>query len=315
MSTTTKLFTPNEPDLTRPLSKRELQILYQVGYGKYMSADLIAARLRYSYLQKPVVKTRQINGKEVTSQQTGQAIARAASKLFHQGGYLHRNPTQVVLRGLETGSHKMIYELPPKGRRALNQVKQGATSAFAKPRSTHVPQMLHTLMINHLRVALTVECEQNPHLQLLRCTMLPKNLRWKVTYYPPNKREAVSKDHVPDMLIGFQYGKWRMHFFNEATRSNKEPQRFLDKIRRYEAYDATKGHQQQHEMKSFGVLTTTQDRETRDKLRNLVTTSPIKHRLYFASITDIDAWEHQSVLAPIWVTGSSSEPKSLLHQT
>jgi hypothetical protein len=175
-----------------------------------------------------------------------------------------------------------------------------------------MPQIKHTLMINHLRVAVAVECEQNPNMKLIKCLMRPKELRYNVLYYPPNGAEATMKYLIPDMLLGIGYGKWRLHYLNEATATNKEPQRILDKVRRYEAYDATKGHQKQHEMKSFGVLFTTEDYETRDKLRALVTNSPLKHRLFFACIEDIDPWEHQTVINPIWVTGASTEPVSIL---
>ena len=167
-------------------------------------------------------------------------------------------------------------------------------------------------MINQLRVAATVEFEQNPALQLLRCTMLPKDLRWDVTYYPPHAKEAVTKRLTADMLTSFQYGKWRIHDFNEATRTNKDAAAIVDKIRRYEAYDATKGHQKQHGIKSFRVLFTTEDYETRDKLRTVAVDSPLKHRLYFGCIQDIDPWNHETVLKNMWVTGASTEPRSLL---
>jgi hypothetical protein len=114
-----KLFTPSEPNLIRELTDRELQILYQVGYGKYMTGQLIAARLRYKYLNAPVVTERVVNGTTQRPKQSGQKLERLASNLFDQGAYLHRNLVQVMSRAPGMGSHKMVYELPAKGRREL----------------------------------------------------------------------------------------------------------------------------------------------------------------------------------------------------
>ncbi len=168
------------------------------------------------------------------SDESRDALYRRLQKLFHHG-YVDRLGTNP--------NAPMIYALARRGGDVLG------VSARKEPGDRYIA---HQLMIGDVRAALT-----------LACRMAGFELSWRAV--PPDAPVR------PDGFFGLRFptlpeGRNRAFFFLEADRSTMSRERFLDKLRAYQAWSDAGAHTAALGIKAFRVLTVTKSRERRATL-------------------------------------------------
>ncbi len=157
----------------------------------------------------------------------------------------------------------------------------------------------HQLMIGDVRIAVT-----------LAAVASAIEVSWR--------RVPEGQPVRPDGFFGLRFstlpeGRNRTFFFLEADRSTMPRERFVAKLRAYDAWHAAGGHTAALGIKSFRVLTVTKSAE---RMRSLITAVAADVRLAARQtaywFTSGVALEPANVLGPIWHTAADREGPAAL---
>src|SRR5581483_5059743 len=168
------------------------------------------------------------------SDESADGLYRRLQKLFHHG-YVDRLGTNP--------NAPMVYALARRGGEVLG------VPVRKEPGDRYIA---HQLMIGDFRVALT-----------LACRAAAFELSWR-----PVPGDLPVR---PDGFFGLRFpmlpdGRNRAFFCLEADRSTMPRERFVEKLRAYQAWSAVGGHTQALGIRAFRVLTVTKSPERRQSL-------------------------------------------------
>jgi Replication-relaxation len=210
-------------------------------------------------------------------------LYRRLQKLFHHG-YLDRIGTNP--------NAPMLYALAKRGADVLE--------VFAR-KDVGDRYVAHQLMIGDFRIALTLAARQQGI-----------TLAWRPFPQSPPVR--------PDGFFSLQFrdlpdGRNRAFFMLEADRSTMPRERFVEKLRAYEAWRMAGGHTSSLGIRSFRVLTVTKSVE---RMRGILRATAADARLasrngayWFTAVHEYGA--DFEILGRVWyIAGDSGLPTSLL---
>lgn len=172
------------------------------------------------------------------------------------------------------------------------------------------PFLEHTLAINDVRVAVTVACRA--HGYSLLDWRSEADLKGSYDRVPIQEQDGRNQviSLIPDSFFVVQTPQGKAPFFLEVDRGTETTSRFQSKIRAYQAYVQSGGYEKRYGYKSVRVLTTAFSTKRLESLKAVTGTVGGKERYWFALQGEITS---QSVFdAPIWVSGASSERRTLL---
>jgi hypothetical protein len=241
-----------------------------------------------------------------------QGLLRRLQKLYH-AGYLDRITPRRTKAG---GSAAMVYGITNKGVRTLQaagrMVRVTSTDWNAQNRSLDGLFVDHTLLISQIRTVLTLATRNGSGVELAGWTEGRELVeRVEVTSDGGYAQIPVA----PDAFFSLKDAKGTLHLFLEADRGTMTIERFMQKLRAYEAYYAQGKHLEKFGRKYFRVITITasQNRE-KHLIEETATLDALRknRRLFlFADASAITLAKPERVLEKIWHVPGNSERESV----
>jgi hypothetical protein len=101
------------------------------------------------------------------------------------------------------------------------------------------------------------------------------------------------------------------HFFLEYDRGHMENARFAEKVKAYEAYRMSGDSQAHFGTRNFRVLTVTGSRKRLENLKRTTEAAGGDKHYWFTTQDQIDIWQPQRLLDPVWQAATTSERYAL----
>src|ERR1051325_4935941 len=232
---------------------------------------------------------------------SNQGVLRRLQKLYH-AGYLDRLSPRTRYG---EGSAKMIYAVTNHGVRTLHKAGLIAdpttTDWNFQNRTLHDFSIHHTLLIAHIRTALTAACKTHRNMRLLFWREGPATQDAIEVALPEGYRRIPI---APDAYFALEDAKGRMHLLCEADRGTMTVKRFHLKLKAYAAYWREKKHHDKLGIRNFRVLTVT---SSDVRCKNLAAAvegdedlRPLARMFLFTEEQKLCLSRPQTIFEPIW---------------